>query len=410
MTRITMMALGSRGDVQPYIALGRSLADAGYAVRVATFRAFEPLVRELGLDYHLVEGDAEALVQSAMANGMNTRNPLKLMQALRESYGTLSGAFERAFLAETLRDSDLILNQLPGGAYGRDLAEKLRIPHIAVTVIPLTPTRAFPTPLLAARSFGGVLNRASYGLAESLFWMISGASLQRYRRALGLPGAPRRASSDPTICGFSDRVLPRPPDWGANVHMTGWWILPESAWTPPAVLADFLAAGDPPVFIGFGSMTAPDAAGLTRTLIAALQRAGRRGVISAGWARLGGDLPDTILSVEYVPYTWLFPRMAAVIHHGGSGTTGLALRSGVPSMVVSFAADQPFWGERTRALGVGVAPIPVKALTVANLAAAITRLTSDAEMRSRAAALGDKLRQEDGLGAAVKLVQGMLPP
>ena len=160
MTRITMMALGSRGDVQPYIALGRALTDAGYAVRVATFRAFAPLVRELGLDYHLVEGDAEALVQSAMANGMNTRNPLKLMQALRESYGTLSSAFERAFLAETLRDSDLILNQLPGGAYGRDLAEKLHIPHIAVTVIPLTPTRAFPTPLLAARSFGGGLNRA----------------------------------------------------------------------------------------------------------------------------------------------------------------------------------------------------------------------------------------------------------
>ena len=411
MTRITIMALGSRGDVQPYIALGWALAAAGYAVRVATFPAFAPLVLERGLDYHRVEGDAEALVQAAMTSGMNTRNPVKLMQALRESYGELASAYERAFLADDLQDSDLILNQLPGGAYGRDVAEKLRIPHIPVSVIPLLPTRAFPIPLLAARSFGGALNRASYFVAERLFGVMMGASIQRFRRALGLASAaPRSADPQPVINGFSPLVVPRPPDWGAHVHLTGWWILPEADWTPPATLTDFLAAGDPPVFIGFGSMIAPDAAALTRTLIAALGQAGRRGVISAGWARLGGDLPDTILSVDYVPYTWLFPRMAAVIHHGGSGTTGLALRSGVPSMVVPFAADQPYWGERTRALGVGVAPIPVKALTVDNLTAAITRLTADAEMRSRAAALGDKLRQEDGLGAAVKIVRGVIPP
>ncbi len=412
MTRITIMALGSRGDVQPYVALGRALAEVGYQVRVATFESFAGLVRGQGLEFHRVEGDAEALVQLAAGSGMNTRNPIKLMGALRRSYGQMAEAYERAFLAENLRATDLILNQLPGAAYGRDLAEKLRIPHIAVSVIPLLPTRAFPIPLLAARSLGGWLNRASYTLAETLFWVLFRQPINRFRRKLGLSSAPLifKPTSDPIINGFSERVVPRPPDWGADVHLTGWWLLDESDWTPPAALTDWLAAGDPPVFIGFGSMIAPDPAALTRTVIAALGKAGRRGVLASGWAKLGGDLPDTILSVDYVPYTWLFPRMAAMIHHGGSGTTGLALRSGVPSMVVPFAADQPYWGERTRALGVGVAPIRMQALTVDHLAAAITELTTDTGIKARAAALGAALRQEDGLGAALGIIKGILPP
>lgn len=410
MKRITMLALGSRGDVQPYTALGRALMEAGYHVRVATFEDFEPLVRGQGLDFHPVKADAQLLVQQAAGSGLNTRNIFKMMRSIRQTYGQLFEAYEEAFGSEVLFDSDAILTQIPGAIYGRDLAEKLHVPHIVASVIPLTPTRAFPLVVIPVRAYGGLLNRASYTLGETLVWSMFRPTVSRFRRALGLSPAsllypPLR---DPILNGFSTRVVPRPADWNERVHVTGWWILPEPDWTPPPALVEFLAAGAPPVFAGFGSMIAPDPAALTRLLIEAFQRAGVRGVISSGWAKLGGDLPPGFLAVDYVPYAWLFPQMAAVIHHGGSGTTGFALRSGVPSMVVSFTADQPYWGERTRALGVGARSIPVTKLTADALADSIRRMTSDSAMRERAAALGAALRAEDGIGEAVRIIRGIV--
>lgn len=410
MKRITILALGSLGDVQPYAALGRALKEGGYRVRLVSFEDFEPLAREQGLDFHPVKADAQLLVAQASGGGMNTGNPLRLMGSIRQSYGQLTEAYEDAFADDELRDSDAIINQLPGALYGRDLAEKLRVPHIVASVIPLVPTRAFPLTLLSTRNFGGPINRATYGVGAAMVWGLFRGSVNRFRRRLGLGNAPffYPPVRDPILNGFSARVVPRPPDWGQHVHVTGWWWLPASQQTLPAALIEFLAEGDAPVFIGFGSMIAPDPAAMTRLLIDALQRAGKRGVISSGWAKLGGTLPDGIIAVDYVPYSWLFPQMAAVVHHGGSGTTGSALRSGVPSMVVSFTADQPYWGERTRALGVGAAPIPVSKLTAGQLAASIRQMTTDTGMRERAEALGAELQQENGIGVAVSIIQRVL--
>lgn len=410
MKRITILALGSRGDVQPYAALGRALKEVGYRVRLVSFQDFESLVREQGLDFHPVKADAQLLVAQAAGGGMNSGNPLKTMRSIRESYGQLTDAYEAAFAADELRDSDAIINQLPGALYGRDLAEKLRIPHIIASVIPLAPTRSYPLALMTTQNLGGLGNRATYGVGAVMVWTLFRGSVNRFRQRLGLSNAPRffPASTDPIVNGFSPRVVPRPPDWGSNVHVTGWWWLPEAEWTSPPALVDFLAAGEPPVFIGFGSMIAPDPVAMTRLLVDALREAGKRGVISSGWANLGGSLPDNVIAVDYVPYSWLFPQMAAVVHHGGSGTTGSALRAGVPSMVVSFAADQPYWGERTHALGVGVKSIPASKLTVEALAASIRQMTTDTATQARAKALGAHLRKEDGLGAAVSIIQRVL--
>lgn len=411
MPLITILTLGSRGDIQPYIALGGALMRCGYRVRVVTFESFESVVRGQGLDFYPVPGDAQALVAQAASSGMNTRNPFKLMASIRKSYGKMFATYENTFTLDALHDSDAIITQLPGGIYGRDLAEALRVPHIAASVIPLTPTRAYPLSIITSRNLGALFNLGTYRLGEWLVWSLFRPSVNRFRRSLGLKPAPFLFPQmrDPILNGFSARVVPRPPDWGEHVSVTGWWILPEPDWTPPPALVEFLAAGDPPVFIGFGSMIAPDPAALTRTLIEALARAGVRGVISSGWAKLGGDLPDSVFKVDYVPYGWLFPRMAAVIHHGGSGTTGFALSAGVPSMVVPFTADQPYWGGRTHALGVGAPPLPLAKLTADRLADSIRLMLTDADMRSRAAALGAALRAEDGLGAAVALVQRYVP-
>ncbi|MCC7446862.1 MAG: glycosyltransferase family 1 protein [Anaerolineae bacterium] len=409
MKRLTIFALGSRGDVQPYTALGKGLQDAGYQVRVATFESFRGMVEGQGLDFHPVRGDAQALLQGAMSrDSLGTRNPIKLMQTIMNSYGAVADDYIAAFSSEALFDSDAILNQLPGALFGADLAEKLRVPYIAASVIPLVPTRAFPNPLLAASRGIGVFNRLSYGFAGQLLWFFFRPKIAVFRRKLGLSAPPRllHLAGYPVLNGFSPRVIPPPADWGSHIYTTGYWTLREPDWTPPAALINFLHAGTPPVFIGFGSMFVADPAALTRILLDAIRLSGQRAVLSSGWANLGSaSLPDHVYSLDYAPYTWLFPQMAAVIHHGGSGTTGLALRSGVPSMVVPFVADQPFWGQRTQALGVGAAPIPIKQLTAERLAAAIRQMVNDIAMRDCAAQLGAALQQEDGMGAAVHIVQ-----
>ncbi|MBL8161047.1 MAG: glycosyltransferase family 1 protein, partial [Anaerolineae bacterium] len=187
------------------------------------------------------------------------------------------------------------------------------------------------------------------------------------------------------------------------------WQLSDPPWQPDADLLAFLEAGSKPVFIGFGSMIAPDSAALTRTVIEAVERSGQRAILSGGWGDLGAqDLPPTMRRIEYVPYRWLFSRMAAVIHHGGSGTTGLALSSGVPSMVVAFGTEQLYWGGRIAVLSVGLPPLFVKRLDTETLAERIRALVSDDGMRERAAALGARLRTEDGIGAAVGVVRGVV--
>ena len=409
---LTILALGSRGDVQPYVALGRALAGAGERVRIATFESFEPLVTGQGLDFHPVPGDARALLQIAAQNGLTgTRNPFRLMRAIMRSYGSVVDDYIEAFSDAALFESDAILNQLPGSLFGPDLAEKLGVPHLALSVIPLTPTRAFPLPLLAARPLGGALNRLTYAFAEGMLRQMFRPRLREFRRRLGLADAPRSRPGWPVINGFSAHVVPPPPDWPENVHVTGYWTLSEPDWQPPEALVSFLGAGLPPVFIGFGSMIPPDPRKLMETLLEAVRLAGRRAVIGKSWADFGdGPPPGDVFMLDYAPYEWLFPRMAAVVHHGGSGTTGLALRSGVPSMVVSFAADQAYWGERTRALGCGPAPAPVRRLTARRLAAGLEQMAEDPALRAGAEALALKLRGEDGLGNAVRVIDGYLRP
>ena len=406
--RFSILALGSRGDVQPFVALGHGLQAAGHRVRIASFESFAPLVTQHGLNFYPVKGDAEALTASLFdENILQTRNPLKLAQAIRATYAALIADYLEAFTDSAFADSDVIVNQLPAGLFGGEIAEKYGIPYLQAAVIPMVPTRFHALPLLTTQHFGAVLNRASYTLADFLVRRVMFAdAVKQMRQKLGLSKTPpHRASPVPIIHGFSPRVVPPPPDWGSHVHTTSWWIAPYQDWTPPADLVEFIGAGDAPIFIGFGSMSVKDRDAFTRMLIDAVKAAGVRAVLSRGWAHLGGDLPDTIYALDYAPFEWLFPQMAAVIHHGGSGTTGTALRSGVPSMVIPFIADQPYWGMRTAALGVGVPSIMVKSLTADKLAAAIKTLISDPVLARRAAALGEALRAEDGIGMAVEAIE-----
>jgi sterol 3beta-glucosyltransferase len=414
---ITILALGSRGDVMPYVTLGKGLRAVGHQVRFVTFENFEPLVAAQDLDFHPVRGDVQRILTGAGGQALaeSGRNAFRMAWSVLRLFGVMAESFARDLSSRALWDTQAIVNQLPGGLYGYDLAEKLGVPMVLAAVMPLTPTRhqpmlAFPSRLALIPGY----NAFTHWLAYQLVWQGFRPVVSRWRKqVLGLSKAPlwgyarwmeeRRV---PVLNGFSAHLVPRPPDWAGHIHITGYWFPEDEDWRPPDGLCDFIEAGPPPVFIGFGSMPLRNPKRTTAIVLDALKRTGQRAILHTGWGSIGQrELPETVWQTAYVPYGWLFPRMAAVVHHGGSGTTAFGLRAGVPSIIVPFLFDQFYWGKRVSSLGIGPEPIPHRRLSVERLAEALTRAVADSYMRQRAAELGAKIRAEDGVSEAVAVIQ-----
>ncbi|MEZ4672371.1 MAG: glycosyltransferase [Anaerolineae bacterium] len=411
---ISIVASGSRGDVQPYVALGKGLKQAGYNVRILTSEDFDSLVTSAGLEFRSTGSSIEEMLQTP--EWRNTTESGNFLAILSRMTGEMKRrAHELALNIQTLYEgTDLILTGMAGMGGAFSIAEKLNIPVIQAYVFPFTPTRSLPSPVVPNLSLGGTLNRISFHITRQMLWQSVRIADSSTRRELGMPAAsfwgPFRTlkqKQSPVLYGFSQYVLPRPEDWDEHQTVTGYWFLDAADdWQPPSDLVEFLAAGKPPVYIGFGSMSNRSPEETTDIILKSLQRSGQRGVLASGWGGLSkSDLPETVYMIKAAPHSWLFPRMAAVVHHGGAGTTAAGLCSGVPSIVVPFFGDQPFWGQRVNKLGVGPAPIPRRKLTVDRLTQAITQSLSDSAMQRRAAELGAKIRDEDGIAQAVALVQ-----
>jgi UDP:flavonoid glycosyltransferase YjiC (YdhE family) len=415
--RIAILASGSRGDVEPYLALGQGLQRAGHAVRLVTHENYEGYVTSHGVGFWPVEGDVQAVAQSReMQERLGKGSFLAVMSQMAKEARRGAIALAEGGLA-ACQGMDLLIAGIGGVFVGVALAEKLGLPLVQAYYIPLTPTRAYPSFLLPKlpRWFGGALNRLSYHLAQQVMWQgfRSADGLAR-REVLGLAAAPFWGpyhadclDGYPILYGFSPSVIPPAPDWDDDTHVTGYWFLePAGDWTPPPALTEFLQAGPPPVFVGFGSMSDRKPEKTADLILQALTRTQQRAVLLSGWGGLrAADLPDSVFMLESIPFSWLFPHVAAVVHHGGAGTTSAGLRAGVPSIVIPFFGDQPFWGRRVAELGVGPEPIPRKKLTVERLAQAIRRAVTDETMRQRAAVLGAKIQAEDGVARAVEIVQ-----
>jgi UDP:flavonoid glycosyltransferase YjiC (YdhE family) len=294
------------------------------------------------------------------------------------------------------------------------MAERLEVPHLMGLLQPFSRTWEFPYCGGPSISLGGFYNRWTYVLTEQIAWMAGRTWTNRWRKhSLGLPTLPLRTpftklyrTGEPFIYGFSEHVIPRPRDWPSTHEITGYWFLDEKElWSPPPGLVDFLASGPKPVYIGFGSMAGEVAEKLTDVSVEAVNLANKRAVFVGGWAaNTDRAFPDSVYSLDFAPHDWLFPRMAAVVHHGGAGTTAAGLRAGVPTVVVPFFADQPFWGRRVHALGVGPMPMSMKNLTGRGLADAISHTASHSEIQRNASDLGKRIRTEDGVGKAVERV------
>jgi len=413
---LTIVAVGSRGDVQPCLALGLGLQKAGYQVQVCADRLFEKLVISTGLVFTPVTA---APVDMMQQNLSTIGGPVKLIGWLDKHFKPLARQFF-ADLEIATRNSDAILYSTLAFA-GYHVAEKHGIPTLGIYNVPITPTHAFNNPSFPLPPvwlpFKKTYNWWSFRIANQLFiYMIKPVVNECRREILGLKALPANfykhldVSHIPIVYGFSPNLLPRPDDWGDWLKVSGHWFLDEqSEWQPPEDLLRFLDTGERPVYVGFGSMIDNQIKYATNTVLEALRRTGQRGVLLGGWGGLGkGDLPDTVLCIESVPHDWLFPRVSVVVHHGGAGTTATGLRHGKPTVIVPFFADQPFWGERVYSLGVGPRPIQFGKLNTEKLAQAIDRSLNDHDMRLKAAELGEKLQKEDGVGKAVNFIQTFL--
>ncbi|MBD3885225.1 glycosyltransferase family 1 protein [Phormidium tenue FACHB-886] len=414
--RIAIIALGSQGDVQPYIALGKGLKAAGHEVRLLTHENFEGLVTSHGLVFYPMQGNVQELIETPEMRELAEKGNFITM-TLRTAKETERVAIRWAQAGlEACRGMDLLIAGVGGLYLALAIAEKLEIPLLQAFVFPFTPTKAFPGILFpqSINQLGGAVNWLSHQALRQIIWQgsRSGDTAAR-KQVLHLPVSPffgPHPSSYlhrlPTIYGFSSSVIAKPSDW-QNTFITGYWFLDAAPdWTPPSDLVNFLQAGSPPVYIGFGSMGNRNPEQTADLVLEALEKTGQRAVMLAGWSGMRKEnLPDNAFLVGAVPHAWLFSQVAAVVHHGGAGTTAAGLRAGVPTVIIPFFGDQGFWGQRVADLGVGTAPIPRQKLTAERLAQAIQMAVSDRSMRQRAASLGEKIRAEDGVTNAVAIIQ-----
>jgi len=410
--QLTLLTVGSRGDVQPLVALGRGLLAAGHRVRLASHAEFETFIRGYGLDFAVIPNNPMGVLRDAGEG--DARRTTHRFREVFEAY--LHEWMTACWQAARDADAVLVAQLCFVGAYA---AEKLGRPWLRINYSPMTPTAAFPSiywPRLP--NLGGLFNRFTHWIDEQSFWWTMRAPINRARRAaldlpalpFGGPSAQMRRNRVPVLYGFSSIVIPRPADWDPWVHVTGYWLLERGPdWQPPDELTAFLRAGPRPVYLGLGSVTDNAPARFLYTILEGIVRSGQRLILMPGKHHLeSARLPKETLLIAATPHDWLFPQVAGVISHGGPGTLATAFQAGVPVMAIPFFGDQYFWGWRAHELGVGPVPIPVERVTAENVAEAVTRLATDGDMRRRAAELGARLKAEDGVANAVAIIQQYL--
>ncbi|MCL4264022.1 MAG: glycosyltransferase [Anaerolineae bacterium] len=399
--KICILTIGTRGDVQPYIALGLGLKAAGHEVTIATLGEFKPLVNEYGLFHDSLRGDFLKVAQSTL--GQTGGNQLKrIRQYVEMAKDTLADEWASAQKADVL-----IYN--PAAIGGFHIAEKLNIPTFAAFPAPLySPTREFPNPFLPFRHLG-LFNKLSHKIFAKMGPTMYRTPIKQFRQdVLGLPPAKGenllRGQPITKLYAYSEAVVPRPADWDESSVVTGYWFLDAPAnWQPDPELVRFLQEGSAPVYIGFGSMFMGGGKRKTEIALEALRVAGQRGILATGWGGLTGDnTSKEIFVLDSVPHDWLFPKVAAIVHHGGAGTTGAALRASKPQIICPFVGDQFFWGRRMADLGVSPRPIPQIKLTAERLAEAIIDAVTNTNLQQRALSIGDTIRAENGIECAVK--------
>ncbi|KZV78558.1 UDP-Glycosyltransferase/glycogen phosphorylase [Exidia glandulosa HHB12029] len=428
---IVIMIVGSRGDVQPYVALAKCLRRDGHRVRIASHETFRDFVEGQGLEFFDIGGDPHELMSymvknpglipgiASITNGDIKKKRIMLKEMMMGCWNSCHSPDQKtgtAFVA------DAIISNPPAFAHIH-CAEALGIPLLMSFTMPWCATGSFPHPLVNISTTNAgkrLTNYLSYALAETLTWQGVGDIVNKLRtRTMGLPSLSVHTGPDildrvkvPWTYCMSPALVPKPADWSNHIDVVGFYFLDlATSYTPPQDLANFLAAGPPPVYIGFGSVVVDDPGEMTRVIFEATQNVGVRALVSSGWSNLGDvAVPPHVFLLGNVPHDWLFAqdRVSAVVHHGGAGTTAIGLAKGCPTVVVPFFGDQQFWGDMIHKSGAGPKPIPQRNFTVENLTAALTYAISP-EAKIAAAGLAQSIANENGLQGGVDSFYRHLP-
>ncbi len=420
--RIFINTFGSRGDVQPFIILGKALKENDHTVMICTSSRFEAEVTRSGLEYGYITNEAFALLD---ADNTILEDSLGIIGLAKVSLKLIKIAkpinkkmVQNAWDASKNFKPDLVIYH-PKALGAVSIAEKFNVLAILISLMPmLAPTAEFPVLGMPNLKLGGWYNRLTYKLVLMGYnsYMkglndirINEMDLKKLPKYTGISTNFNR-SPVPNIHAISSHILSRPKDWPSIYTMSGYIFEEQNEqWAPSTALQDFLATGKPPVYVGFGSMSGSNPGRLTNMVIDALTLSNVRGILATGWGGLKAmDLPENIFKIDKAPHAWLFPQMAAVVHHGGAGTTAAGLRSGRPTVICPFFGDQPFWGDQVVRLGVGLKVSSQKRLKAEELADAICKVTTDIEIQEAATALGKKIQSEDGVANVINIIEDIV--
>jgi sterol 3beta-glucosyltransferase len=416
---IAIFTVGTQGDIRPCVALGAGMRRAGYPVRIVTSDNFEGMVRAAGLDFRPLTANFQNLLDSNREITEQGLNVSAMARISRRFYADWAKHWAREGMAAA-EGAGLLIGVANSTLLAKSVAEARGIPFVAAQLQPLTPSRSMPPLVLSgAGRLPNVFNLPLYNVLRLLVWHVMKPAINdRVRPQLGLPRYPWygpyfHSRLQRVLYGFSRHVVPRPADWPDTAQITGYWFLDEPQWQPSQALREFLEAGPKPIYVGFGSMVSAQAEQFTACVLDAIGRSGQRAVLATGWGGLAaeeGMQGERVFITRGAPHDWLFPRVAAAVHHGGAGTTAAAVRAGIPSVIVPFYGDQPFWARCLQREGVAPPALDRKTLDAESLGNAIARALEEPVRRS-AAVLGERVRAEDGVSIAISRLQswGLLP-
>ncbi len=397
---IVIPTIGTRGDVQPFIALAQGLVASGHTLTLASHPVMKNLVESHGVSFAPIGPDID-LGEEVAAIRQHSRNiAIGLMRGMRFSFDMLEKS--HADILAECRKADLVVVPAASAA-GKNEADRLQVPYMSVSFMPWSIPWDDPSRPL--------VKRIAYGLIDAVVSSITSRPLNRIRKRQNLPLVGREGftSAYLNLIPVSPAVYSPNPHWEPQHHVVGYWFVEEPReWQPPQELLTFLETGSPPLVVSLGAMSlgSADAQASADLFVRALQQAGLRGIIQ-GWGSGIKQLvlPTTIYAAGALPHGWLLPRCAGMVHHGGFGSTSAALRAGIPTLVIPHMVDQFYWAQRVHELGLGPVPTRRTKLESSGLAAKMVDLVQNIKYSDAAANLGNQIRAENGIENAIRLIE-----